>query len=264
MGARDLSARTVRHTHAVLSSALKQAVRWGLLTHNVATMVDLPRQEQHEMKALSPEEAGRFLAAAKADRHAALSVLALDSGMRPEEYLALKWDDVDLRARTVNVRRALVRARGDGGGWQFEEPKTPQSRRTIPIGATTVKVLRLHVSGHGDPKRAGRRAKYGAPDEEVAKALGVAEKTLRRAEAHVAAVEAGVPAELPQATALKVAAPQMSGGERKRPPAHDRRPLRVFCRPTPPPPWRPPPRGRVSRPRGACGGSPIRRPAPGR
>src|SRR5262249_30401424 len=60
MQQRNLSARVVRYTHAVLSSALKQAVRWGMLYRNPAELVRLPRQQRKEMRALSPKESSLF------------------------------------------------------------------------------------------------------------------------------------------------------------------------------------------------------------
>ena len=103
-----LSARTVRYAHAVLSSALKQAVKWRMLSQNPASYVDLPRMKKTEMKAFSPEEADRFLKAANEDRWGILWEVALTTGMRPGEYLALRWPDVDLKTGNVMVRRALV------------------------------------------------------------------------------------------------------------------------------------------------------------
>ena len=88
---KELSARTVRMTHAVLSSAMKQAVRWHMLQRNPCEFVDLPRMARKEMQALAPEEAGRFLDAARADKLGIVLSFALATGMRPEEYLALKW-----------------------------------------------------------------------------------------------------------------------------------------------------------------------------
>ncbi|MFY9611630.1 MAG: hypothetical protein WAU45_23830 [Blastocatellia bacterium] len=86
---RPLSARTVRYAHAVLTSALKQAVKWGLLPRNPAALVELPKQVRKEMSALSPEEAARFVAASEQDRWGVLFKFALATGMRPEEYLGL-------------------------------------------------------------------------------------------------------------------------------------------------------------------------------
>src|SRR6266496_316615 len=109
---KELSARTVRMTHAVLSSAMKQAVRWHMLVRNPCEFIDLPRLARKEMQALSPEEASRFLRVAKADRLGIVFSFALATGMRPEEYLSLKWTDLDLQAGTAKVRRNLVRRKG--------------------------------------------------------------------------------------------------------------------------------------------------------
>jgi integrase len=138
-----VSARTVRYTHAVLSSALKQAVRWGMLYRNPAELVQLPKHSRKEMHALSAAESAKFLKAVESDRYASLFTLALVTGMRPEEYLGLKWSDVDLTKGTVTVRRALV-WRTKGGGWYFTEPKTARSRRTIPLPNSTLRILVDH------------------------------------------------------------------------------------------------------------------------
>lgn len=139
---KGLSARVVRYTHAVLSSALKQAVQWGMITRNPAQLVQLPKQTRKEMSALSSDEVSRFLLACKDDRYSALFAFAITTGLRPEEYFALQWKDIDLKHGSVMVRRALVRP--TGGGWKFEEPKTARSRRSLPIPATMAKQLIEH------------------------------------------------------------------------------------------------------------------------
>jgi integrase len=127
-----LSPRTVRYTHAVLTSALKQAVAWGLTARNPAQFVELPKQRRNEMNALSPEMARKFLEACASDKWGVLFQLALATGMRPEEYLGLKWSDVDLEQSRVTVQRTLCWKR-KGGGYYFGEPKTSLSRRSIPL-----------------------------------------------------------------------------------------------------------------------------------
>jgi integrase len=113
-----------------------------MLSQNPASYVDLPRLKKTEMKSFSPEEADRFLKAAAEDRWGTLWAVALTTGMRPGEYLALRWPDVDLNAGTVTVRRALVRRKD--GGWEFEEPKTDRGRRTIPLPPTVIASLAEH------------------------------------------------------------------------------------------------------------------------
>lgn len=155
LGEKELSARTVRMTHAVLSSAMKQAVRWHMLQRNPCEFVDLPRMARKEMQALSPEEASRFLEAAREDKLGIVLAFALATGMRPEEYLALKWSDLDIHAGTATVRRTLIWRKG--GGWYFGEPKTSRSRRTIPIPRSLVGELADHRR-----KQAESRLKKGA------------------------------------------------------------------------------------------------------
>jgi integrase len=138
-----LSPRTIRYVHAVLSSALKQAVKWLMLAQNPAVLVDLPKASRKEMQALSVSEVERFMQAAAEDRWHPIFAVALATGMRPEEYLALQWKDVDLEKGTAVVQRALVWNR-KGGGWYFSEPKTKQSRRNIPLSVSIVALLTVH------------------------------------------------------------------------------------------------------------------------
>jgi integrase len=141
MQGRGLSPRVVRYTHAVLSSALKQAVKWDLLSRNPAALVDLPRMVRKEMQALSAVQTTQLLDALRNTRLYALFAFALASGMRPQEYLGLKWTDVDLDRGTATVRRVITWSREKGGGWKFSEPKTSRSRRTIPLPASIVRTL---------------------------------------------------------------------------------------------------------------------------
>ncbi len=138
---RGLSPRTVRIAHGIFKSALAQAVRWQMLARNPAADVDLPKGRKTEMQALSKDEVARFRKAAKGSRRAVLFDFALATGMRPSEYLALAWRDVDLEAGTVTVRRALASTHG---GWELKDTKTRSSRRTIPLPASLISALREH------------------------------------------------------------------------------------------------------------------------
>lgn len=150
---RGLSPRRVRYVHAVLSSALKQAVKWQLLQRNPADFVDLPRQKRTEMHAMSTDEVAQFLNAAKQDKWHALFLLAVTSGMRPGEYLGLQWKDLNFDNGTIEVRRSLTRNKGK---WSFDEPKTAKSRRKIKLTPTVVQALRTHRS-----RQAAERLKAG-------------------------------------------------------------------------------------------------------
>ena len=134
---RGLSARTVQYTHAVLHRALKQAVRWGMVPRNVCEAVDVPQVRREEMQPLAPEQARRFLEAARGERLEALYVVAVHAGLRPGELLAIKWEDVDLDASTLLVHRAL-------SAGEFISPKTKRSRRRIDLSAGSIAALKRH------------------------------------------------------------------------------------------------------------------------
>jgi integrase len=137
-----LSSRSVLHLHRVLHKALAHAHRWGLVTENAADLVEPPRPEPREMRALSPEEARRLLAAASGDRLEALYVLAITTGMRQGEILGLRWRDVDLQARSVRVTGSLQYVRGQG--LRVSAPKTARSRRNVLISDFCAAALDRH------------------------------------------------------------------------------------------------------------------------
>ena len=91
---------------------------------------------------VSCSEVRRFLTAANSDRLEALYVLAIHTGMRQGELLALKWADVDLEAGKVSVRRTLTR---ESGHYKLGEPKTKRSRRTIKLTKAATEALRIHL-----------------------------------------------------------------------------------------------------------------------
>lgn len=170
MQRRGLSAKTVRYVHSTLHSALKQAVNWGMLSRNPAEAVELPRRNRKEMQALSPDEAARFLVATAEDRWHALFVVALFTGMRPSEYLGLKWSDVDLQKGTVTVQRSLVET-GKGCPMQIDETKTAHSRRSIPLPPSVIRTLITHRSKQNE-ERLAAGGNYQSQDFVFATHLG--------------------------------------------------------------------------------------------
>lgn len=152
---RGLSARTIRYAHSVLASALTQAVKWRMAAQNPALLVELPRSSRKEMAALSPVDATRFLAEAARDHLGALFAFALATGLRPSEFMGLQWKDVELEKGIVTVCRTLVRRKG--GGWYYGEPKTPRSRRNIPLPTSMLRALIMHKR-----QQAETRLKAGA------------------------------------------------------------------------------------------------------
>ena len=71
-----------------------------------------------------------------------LFAFALNTGMRPGEYLALQWSDVDWKQARVQVCRTLYRQ--PKGGWRFEAPKTRRSYRSVSLAAGLLEELQAH------------------------------------------------------------------------------------------------------------------------
>ncbi len=148
---RTLTATTVHHLHAVLHAALEKAVRLGLLASNVTNLVDPPRMAPREMQTLSEREVQALLEAAQADRLYPLYLLALTTGMRQGELLALHWRDVDLDHHTLAVRYTLENV---GGRLTIRDPKTPAARRRIDLLERTVAALRAHKKRQNEERLA--------------------------------------------------------------------------------------------------------------
>jgi integrase len=137
-----LSPATVQRVHACLHRALGQATRWGYTTRNVASLADPPRVRRHEMTTFTGEEARRFLDAASSDRLFALFLLAISTGIRQGEALALHWRDLDLGAATMSIRGSMRRT---GEGFTISEPKSGKSRHIL-LTTAAVSALAEHRS----------------------------------------------------------------------------------------------------------------------
>lgn len=101
------SAGTVHHVRRTLSAALTTAAQRGRLARNPVPAATTPTHTAARVEPLSEAEAHRVLAAG--GRHAARWALALLVGPRQGEVLGLRWDDVDLTAGTIHIRRSLGR-----------------------------------------------------------------------------------------------------------------------------------------------------------
>ncbi|HVC35336.1 MAG TPA: site-specific integrase, partial [Chloroflexota bacterium] len=134
-----LSSTTVNDVHRVLHRALVYAVKLGLVARNVCDATEPPKRRRPEMATWTPAECLRFLATAQDNRYHPLFATAIYSGLRQGELLGLRWTDVDLDAGTLTVQQTLEKA---GTAPRFGTPKTKKSRRTVPIPAEAVIVLR--------------------------------------------------------------------------------------------------------------------------
>jgi len=154
-GKDSLASLSIRHVHAVLHRALKDAVRWGRLSRNPADSADPPRvgREGHEMKTWSAEQLAAFLEAVREERLSPLWHTLAMTGMRRGEALGLRWEDVDLEAGRLAVRRALI---PNGREVVVSEPKTARGRRVIALDPQTVLVLRAQAARQLEEQQASK------------------------------------------------------------------------------------------------------------
>jgi integrase len=133
------SPQTVAQIRTVLRSALNQALRWRLVSWNVAALVDPPRIPKREHHALDAAGAKKLLEVAHGERYEAAYFLGLMSGLRRGEILGLRWTDIDLERATLHVTHSLQRVEGV---LQLADVKTDKSVRAIQMPASVVEALR--------------------------------------------------------------------------------------------------------------------------
>jgi len=162
--AKGLNVGTVLHVRTTLNKALNDAVRRRRLPRNPVALAHTPRYDAPEIEPLTVSEARNLVAAAHDEPNGVAFMLAISLGLRRGEVLGLAWDDVDLDAGRLMVRRQLERRRWrhgcadpercderpshcperEGGGVMLAELKTRQSRRTLPLPPPLVEALRQH------------------------------------------------------------------------------------------------------------------------
>ncbi len=136
-GGKGLHPKTVANTHGVVSVALGDAVRLRKLKHNPASDARLPRREPSRTTAWNAQEAAAFLAAVATERLYPLWRLVLATGLRRGELCGLRWNDVDLEARQLEVVQARVVAEDVVTG----APKSKAGSRVVTLDAVTVDAL---------------------------------------------------------------------------------------------------------------------------
>lgn len=148
-----LSPRTVQYARATLRRALGQALKWGLVARNVATLVEPPRSRRAEVRPFTEEESRALLAAAKGDRLEALYAVAITLGLRQGELLGLRWEDLDLDRGVLRVRQQLQHMKREQP--TLKGLKTRASRRDLDLPAR----LALHLRAHRARQAAERERK---------------------------------------------------------------------------------------------------------
>ncbi|GAB6138012.1 tyrosine-type recombinase/integrase [Halanaerobaculum tunisiense] len=133
-----LSKRTVQYHHRVLSKALKHAVKWRVIDTNPAEVIEAPSPDTPEIKALTQEEVNKLLDKAEGWVYD-LIYIAVFTGMRRGELLAMRWNDIDFSEQIIQVKQSVTKVTGKD--LEFRKPKTKSSIRPINVDDDIIKIL---------------------------------------------------------------------------------------------------------------------------
>lgn len=142
-----LSATTVRKYRTMLAAAFRAAVTWGLLAKSPAEGLPPIREDTPEVRWLTATEQAALLEAARTDGKGKRSrmylpvLLALGTGMRRGELLALRWSDVDFAHERVTVRRGLQKGKD---GPTYRKGGKAGKGRVVALPATVLPLLAAH------------------------------------------------------------------------------------------------------------------------
>ncbi|MEN6532504.1 MAG: tyrosine-type recombinase/integrase [Bryobacteraceae bacterium] len=136
-----LAWKSVKIVRDVMRAALNTALQWGLVLRNAAEHSKLAPRPNAERPVFNKQEARAFLDAIRGHRLDALFKLALCLGMRQGEILGLRWEDVDLENRRINLKFALQRVLGT---LRLVPTKTRESQRTVPLPGPLLSALIEH------------------------------------------------------------------------------------------------------------------------
>ncbi|MHB9063497.1 MAG: tyrosine-type recombinase/integrase [Pirellulaceae bacterium] len=141
MSADKVTASTQAKSAQLMSMIFKSAMADLVCLANPCSVVSAPRTPKHEITFLTPEQISVFLEASDRCRMFALYKLALGTGARLGEMLALTWKDINFEAGTVTFRRTLSEV---GGTMTVKETKTTNSQRTVELPQFAIEALHEH------------------------------------------------------------------------------------------------------------------------
>jgi integrase len=141
------------HAHKALRQVLAYAVRAKLVTENVAKLVPNPEPKRREAATFGSWDDLKKIAVELDPARRSLPMVVAGTGLRPEEWLALEWRDIDTKAGTLHVRRVYTDGRVKDYG------KQSRSLRRVPLRARTIEAIEEGPTGFRLDARLPRRAR---------------------------------------------------------------------------------------------------------
>lgn len=145
-----LSGSSIKKYHAVLSSALQDAVQWQMIESNPAGRIKPPRASKKEMPFLDPDQALSVLSALEKEPIKYQTLIALDAftGLRRGEMLGLQWSCINLENAVLAVKQSLQYI--PGKGLSLKSPKNKTSNRLISLTPYMVSLLKKYRVWHNE------------------------------------------------------------------------------------------------------------------
>jgi integrase len=137
-----LSPQTVKHMLRLFRQMFDHAIDWGYLRVNPAKKVRMPKVPKREMDCLTPNEVRAFLKEVP-QRWYAFFLVAITTGLRMGELLAMRWENVSSLAGQYQVKETWLRPRG-GNKAGFAPPKTLSSIAPVDLTPICLDALKEH------------------------------------------------------------------------------------------------------------------------
>lgn len=138
-----LAPRSIKAAHNIIHSMLKKAQTFEIVSRNVAQLVETPKTSKPKMNVWEADHVMRFLETASQSRNYIVYVLALTTGMRMGELLALRWKNVNYNGDKANISVTETFSKSDHG-YEFQDPKTKTSNRLIALPKDVTELLKAH------------------------------------------------------------------------------------------------------------------------
>ncbi|MCX0360382.1 site-specific integrase [Clostridium perfringens] len=147
------SPSTIKTINKCLKSCLNQALKEGYVAKNYCTIITLPKDSESPKDTINVftlKEQQRFMKECINNKNGMLYILALGTGLRLGEILALRWTDINLKEKYININKALKSTYiiDNKGNREFtvieQPPKTKNSIRTVPLNNNLIDLLLEH------------------------------------------------------------------------------------------------------------------------
>lgn len=134
---------TLLHYYNLINLMFTQAVKWKLLETNPNIDIPRPKKEKHLAECYDLEQIHTLLNGLKNEclKYQALIVLALDSGARRSEILALTWNDIDFDTKVLTINKSLDVIKGE---IVEKATKNDTSTRKMVLTDTTIEILKAY------------------------------------------------------------------------------------------------------------------------